>query len=580
MIFRSAIFIIETIPAYETSSALQFAHMMFHSMHTFILLTIIGVFGTGYFPRNFLSTEIYYDLLSAIPIMPMFVITDLLQQRFLPPGTERYIDCPAGCVISVICGVIGFLQIFALYYLLGKKINALLRKIPDSICLFLFLGSFAGFIIKQVLLLKTNTYYMDNPVTLHYVSTVSFTFNCALILASSLIIILLSFTALQSRRLQYVQSLENSMLLSYYTNIAALHSSIRGMRHDLSNHLAAFSFIASGESAAGPGRQALMSTSGGSGMPGVLSALSASELSSDFGTPGTSAVPGAARAPGVSDRAEASGDFSPAEPGGCTPPDISGRCAEASLHASCGTGALRAPEDPGRCAPGIPGDANRLSTLSSSTASTITADLPGNSKPSNSAAIKLSNMSSMPDLPSDSIPLADPNNTIASIAAGMPGDSIAPGSPAPAVSSDPRESYRRSLLEVCNEIDRQITAQTAWQQIDTDTLSSREKYEIYHYVTTAMQKHRIPASALCIKTKTGDESLEITLRIDATNTPRSKALHLPLLRHGTMFRLIKLIAQSHGGDAAWRKAEDGYALVVRISAHPNTKNASLHCNIW
>ena len=480
MIFRSATFVIETIPAYETSTTLQFAHMMIHAMHTFILLTIIGIFGTGYFPRNFISTEIYYDLLSAIPIMPMFVITDLLQQRFLPPSTERYIDCPAGCVISVICGVIGFLQIFALYYLLGKKINALLRKIPDNICLFLFLGSFAGFIIKQTLLLKTNTYYMDNPVTLHYVSTVSFTFNCALILASALIIILLTFTALQSRRLQYIQSLENSMLLSYYTNIASLHRSIRGMRHDLSNHLAALSFIGSGESAAGSCRQALISTSGSSGMP---------------------AEPG---------------NFNLVEPGGCTPPGDPRRCAEASRRASCGAGALRAPEDPGRCAP------------------------------------------------------------------GMPGDSTAPGSPAPAVSSYPRDSYRQSLLDVCSEIDRQIAAQTAWQQIETDRLSSREKYEIYHYVMTVMQKHRIPASALCIKTETGAGSLEILLRIGAgndaeasrssappavpaaANSLRPKPLHLPFLRHGTMFRLIKLIAQSQGGDAAWKKNEGGYALIVTI----------------
>ena len=110
-----------------------------------------------------------------------------------------------------------------------------------------------------------------------------------------------------------------------------------------------------------------------------------------------------------------------------------------------------------------------------------------------------------------------------------------------------------------------------------------------------MQKHRIPVSALCITTETGDGNLEITLRIagnnieppevpictplelamrasdpaspaaaTATNTRRPKALHLPLLRHGTMFRLIKLIAQSHGGDAVWIKDRDGYALVVRI----------------
>lgn len=218
------------------------------------------------------------------------------------------------------------------------------------------------------------------------------------------------------------------MLLDYYNNVSSLHSSIRSMRHDLSNHLAALSFMSMGESAADPDRQTLMSTSG------------------------------------VAGESE--------ETGGCTPPVI-------------------------------PGDSN-----------------------------------------------------------------------------DSRDAYLRSLLDACSEIDGQIAAQTAWSQIDTDTLSSREKYEIHHYVTTVMQKHQIPASALCITTETCDGSTEISLRIDAgpkdtsnlavppaaaadaATSHRPKPLRLPLLRHGTMFRLIKLIAQSHGGDAVWRKDRNGYALVV------------------
>lgn len=251
------------------------------------------------------------------------------------------------------------------------------------------------------------------------------------------------------------------MLLDYYNNVSSLHSSIRSMRHDLSNHLAALSFMSMGENAAGPDRQTLMSTSG------------------------------------VAGESE--------ETGGCTPPVDPRRCAEASRRALCGAGALCAPDDPGRFATGVPGDA-----------------FCGYSTPV------------------------------------IPGDS-----------NDSRDAYLRSLLDACS-------------QIDTDTLSSREKYEIHHYVTTVMQKHQIPASALCITTETGDGSTEISLRIDAgpkdtsnlavspaaaadaATSHRPKPLRLPLLRHGTMFRLIKLIAQSHGGDAVWRKDRDGYALVVSI----------------
>ena len=254
------------------------------------------------------------------------------------------------------------------------------------------------------------------------------------------------------------------MLLDYYNNVSSLHSSIRSMRHDLSNHLAALSFMSMGESAADPDRQTLMSTSG------------------------------------VAGESE--------ETGGCTPPVDPRRCAEASRRALCGAGALCAPDDPGRFATGVPGDA-----------------FCGYSTPV------------------------------------IPGDS-----------NDSRYAYLRSLLDACSEIDRQIAAQTAWSQIDTDTLSSREKYEIYHYIMTVIDKHRIPASALSISVGAYGSVTEIAFSIrSATGTApaensnkRRKPLHLLLLRHDMMFRLIKIIAASHGGSATWKKTGGVFTLSLTI----------------
>ena len=47
MIFDSANYTIEILPLYHTSSMLQAAHMMIHAVNTFILFTIVGVFGSG-----------------------------------------------------------------------------------------------------------------------------------------------------------------------------------------------------------------------------------------------------------------------------------------------------------------------------------------------------------------------------------------------------------------------------------------------------------------------------------------------------------------------------------------------------
>ncbi len=496
LVFDSICTALMMLPSYNSSLSLQLADYMVYMFKTFIILAVIATCAEGYLPRNFIVVFLYCDLLTTIPFMPHHIIHDLLLRHYgllsdqsIPGGYASPLPKTAA---NTIAWAVLLLTVILVCRLFNRYLIPALRRIPDIACLLFLLTSFVTSVIKSVILLKTDLYVHVTYATGRGDNGIA-TSNIALILMMLLIfIIVLMLTATVLRQqLTRIIDLENVMLLDYYNNVSSLHSSIRSMRHDLSNHLAALSFMSMGESAADPDRQTLMSTSG------------------------------------VAGESE--------ETGGCTPPVDPGRCAEASRRELCGAGSLRAPDDPGRCATGVPGDA-----------------FCGYSTPV------------------------------------MPGDSVGSGAPAPAASSDPRDAYRRSLLNVCNEIDRQIAAQTAWQQIDTNALSSREKYEIYHYVTTVMQKHRIPVSALCITTETGDGSLEITLKIStgnnieppelamrasdpaspaaatAANTLRQKALRLPLLRHGTMFRLIKLIAQSHGGDAVWKKYGDGYALVVRI----------------
>lgn len=482
LVFDSICTALMMLPSYNSSLSLQLADYMVYMFKTFIILAVIATCAEGYLPRNFIVIFLYCDLLTTIPFMPHHIIHDLLLRHYgllndpsIPGGYASPLPKTAA---NTIAWAVLLLTVILVCRLFNRYLIPALRRIPDIACLLFLLTSFVISVIKSVILLKTDLYVHVTYATSRGDNGIA-TSNIALILMMLLIfIIVLMLTATVLRQqMTRIIDLENAMLLDYYNNVSSLHSSIRSMRHDLSNHLAALSFMSMGENAAGLDRQTLMSTSG------------------------------------VAGESE--------ETGGCTPPVDPRRCAEASRRALCGAGALCAPDDPGRFATGVPGDA-----------------FCGYSTPV------------------------------------IPGDS-----------NDSRYAYLRSLLDACSEIDRQIAAQTAWSQIETDRLSSREKYEIHHYVTTVMQKHQIPASALCITTETGDGSLEITLKIStgnnieppglamrasdpapptATNTRRPKPLRLPLLRHGTMFRLIKLIAQSHGGDAVWRKDRDGYALVVAI----------------
>ena len=465
LVFDSICTALMMLPSYNSSLSLQLADYMVYMFKTFIILAVIATCAEGYLPRNFIVIFLYCDLLTTIPFMPHHIIHDLLLRHYgllndpsIPGGYASPLPKTAA---NTIAWAVLLLTVILVCRLFNRYLIPALRRIPDIACLLFLLTSFVISVIKSVILLKTDLYVHVTYATSRGDNGIA-TSNIALILMMLLIfIIVLMLTATVLRQqMTRIIDLENAMLLDYYNNVSSLHSSIRSM--------------SMGENAAGLDRQTLMSTSG------------------------------------VAGESE--------ETGGCTPPVDPRRCAEASRRALCGAGALCAPDDPGRFATGVPGDA-----------------FCGYSTPV------------------------------------IPGDS-----------NDSRYAYLRSLLDACSEIDRQIAAQTAWSQIDTDTLSSREKYEIHHYVTTVMQKHQIPASALCITTETGDGSTEISLRIDtgpkdtsnltvspaaaadAATSHRPKPLRLPLLRHGTMFRLIKLIAQSHGGDAVWKKYGDGYALVVRI----------------
>ena len=115
----------------------------------------------------------------------------------------------------------------------------------------------------------------------------------------------------------------------------------------------------------------------------------------------------------------------------------------------------------------------------------------------------------------------------------------------------PEETYRTSLLTICDRIDHQIHSQLFWQSIKTEALSSREKYEIFRYLQLVLQSAKLPPEALCIT----EEQSSIRFTISA-----AKGLRLARLKNRPLFLLLKRIAVSHGARAAWKKTEHGFTL--------------------
>ena len=78
IIFKAVEIGLELVPEYHTTLTIQITHSLVHAFNTFILLTIIGIYGEGYFPRNFIKTTFYYDFLTTLPCTPTAFLTKWL----------------------------------------------------------------------------------------------------------------------------------------------------------------------------------------------------------------------------------------------------------------------------------------------------------------------------------------------------------------------------------------------------------------------------------------------------------------------------------------------------------------------
>ena len=88
IVFKTVESYLELLPEFNASLALQTTHSLVHAINTFILLTIIGVYADGYFPRNFVITSFYYDFLTSLPFTPAAIVTKVLGDR-LPASRSR-----------------------------------------------------------------------------------------------------------------------------------------------------------------------------------------------------------------------------------------------------------------------------------------------------------------------------------------------------------------------------------------------------------------------------------------------------------------------------------------------------------
>lgn len=211
-----------------------------HAMGSFAILGVFAYTTDEFFPRLFVKIDIYCDVVStiayAIYVPVEKVIFNTFDIQVTAPdleGASKFVDIWLAIpyVWTVVCMVI-------LYLVLGKKIDWLLKKIPDVICTIIFLGTFCGFIVSMATFGQSipgfdRAYGQWNSVV---------ALNKFFIVVGCIMILAIVMFTYSNRRYVNNMRLETSMQYEYYRNVAAVHNEVRGLRHDIANHINAMSY--------------------------------------------------------------------------------------------------------------------------------------------------------------------------------------------------------------------------------------------------------------------------------------------------------------------------------------------------
>lgn len=219
---------IESMPAYVSSQQLPVLDSLLQAMSTLIFLVIVGVFGRGYLPRNFIKVTCYLYQINLV-LIPFTYLAYRLTLPY-PEDSWQYL------LASICINLIAFAEVLAVSRLVNGWLDRLLRRISDRLCLIFFVLACLVYLGKELLMLRESGYVIIGSSA----GILGGYFLGSILLLSLVLIVVLLFYGMKDyHRFHRIHRLENRMMLDYYTNVSGLYLGVRQLRHDLSNHLAA-----------------------------------------------------------------------------------------------------------------------------------------------------------------------------------------------------------------------------------------------------------------------------------------------------------------------------------------------------
>ncbi|MDO4546232.1 MAG: hypothetical protein Q4C25_08740 [Bacillota bacterium] len=215
-----------------------------HTVNTFILFGIITVFSGGFLPKNFLVIMFYYDILTVLYGTLIFLLIG-----FLPGEIAHIIDFSADLYeihnfyqfLHFLPDWIMLAMVIITGLLFNKTLIRFINKIPDNICTVIFAASFISYVLREffIILNHQQRALLDGPYLLSSLFNL-IVFSLTLLLALLYAFISYSYT---NRKYEKLLTLELNLQYRYYQNISQLHTAIRHLKHDLSNHITALNLM-------------------------------------------------------------------------------------------------------------------------------------------------------------------------------------------------------------------------------------------------------------------------------------------------------------------------------------------------
>ncbi len=248
MFFLSLEYYIGIILSQNPNEINALVYNICHMIYTFVTIAVIGTFAEGFLPRNFIKLFLYYDVLTTLTY-------GLILSKIVP-----YIFEPEQISISIyevdslyqfpvfLENYVQIILIMIITYVINGKVDALIKKIPDKVCILVLAVAFGSYIFKIIS-------YVMNPEMIYggdqkYENSrlESVTAYVVFLLILIICIAAMIFLLIRSRR-RYEKILMMEMALQdeYYKTVADISRSIREIKHDMSNHIIVLSSLKNDE---------------------------------------------------------------------------------------------------------------------------------------------------------------------------------------------------------------------------------------------------------------------------------------------------------------------------------------------